>query len=54
MVQRYTIGWVPQSKQSLPKPEAGLFENVGAAVKSGLNERFVAPVSYTHLRAHET
>jgi hypothetical protein len=42
MVQRYTIGWVPQSKQSLPKPEAGIFENMGAAVKSGLNERFVA------------
>lgn len=46
MVQRYTIGWAPQSKQSLPKPEAGgltgIFENVGAAVKSGLNERFVA------------
>lgn len=42
MVQRYTIGWVPQSKQSLPKPQAGIFENMGAAVKSGLNERFVA------------
>ena len=42
MVQRYTIGWVPQSKQSLPKPKAGIFENMGAAVKSGLNERFVA------------
>jgi hypothetical protein len=41
MVQRYEIGWAPQSKQSLPKPPAGIFENIGAAVKSGRSEAIV-------------
>jgi len=56
MVQRYQVGWVPQTRQNLPVPKAGVLENLSSAFSSGLNERWVAQGqdAYTEWKANQS